>query len=132
MNHIKKQIEYWRKTSQRDWKTATGLFKIKRYDSCLFFCHLTLEKILKGLVVKHNNQPAPFIHDLEKLAFLSGLKLTEEQVGQLKTISTFNIAARYDNIKLAFYKKCTRDFTTKYLSITEELYQCMKKKYQEE
>ncbi|MEA2065116.1 MAG: HEPN domain-containing protein [Patescibacteria group bacterium] len=52
MDRINKQIEYWKKSADRNWKTATGLFQLKRYDSCLFFCHLTLEKILKGLFAK--------------------------------------------------------------------------------
>ncbi|MEW6086943.1 MAG: HEPN domain-containing protein [bacterium] len=129
MNNVNKQIDYWKETAQRDWKTALGLFKIKRYDACLFFCHLTLEKILKGLVVKQTNHPSPFIHDLEKLAFLSKLKLTEQQIQDLRTISTFNIAARYDNIKLAFYKKCTKNFTEKYLLTTKKLYLWLKREY---
>ncbi|PIU75173.1 MAG: hypothetical protein COS76_02160 [Candidatus Portnoybacteria bacterium CG06_land_8_20_14_3_00_39_12] len=31
------------------------MFQGKKYADCLFFCHLTIEKILKGLVVRYNS-----------------------------------------------------------------------------
>jgi len=33
----------------------------------------------------------------------------------LDTISTFNINARYDDYKLAFYKKCDLEYTKKWI-----------------
>ena len=123
-------IEFWQKSSDNDWKTANGLFGLKRYDSCLFFCHLTLEKALKSLVVQNTKQNSPFIHDLAKLSELTKIKFSEIQIENLKTITTFNIAARYDNEKLNFYKKCNIDFTKKYLIKTKKLYLWLKKYYQ--
>ena len=32
---LKTQIDYWKKSAQRDLDTAKVLFKNKRYDSCL-------------------------------------------------------------------------------------------------
>ena len=124
---LKETIEFWQKSAANDWKTANGLFDLKRYDSCLFFCHLTLEKALKGLVVQNTKQLSPFIHDLTKLAEMAKLDLTENQIDDLKTITTFNISARYGDIKLNFYKKCTLNFTKKYLKITKTLYLWLKK-----
>jgi len=71
--NIKEQTDHWKHLAARDWKTARGLFEIKRYDACLFFCHLTLEKLLKGLVVFHTKQEAPYIHDLERLSVAANL-----------------------------------------------------------
>lgn len=56
MNGIEKQIEYWRQAGLRGFKTAQDLYKTKHYDACLFFCHLALEKLLKGLVVQNTKQ----------------------------------------------------------------------------
>ncbi len=47
---------------------------------------------------------------------------------QLKEITTFNIRARYDNIKLEFYKKATREYTEKWFSTAKEGYQWLKEK----
>ena len=56
MNNIKSQIEYWRLSAERNWKTSLGLLKLKHYDACLFFCHLTLEKTLKGLAAQKTHR----------------------------------------------------------------------------
>ena len=101
MSNLQKQIQYWKDSSRRDWKTAEALFfKAKRYDACLFFCHLSLEKILKWLVVIKIKKSAPYTHDLAKLANLAGLKLTKDQLDNLKIINSFNISGRYDDAKL--------------------------------
>ncbi|MFH1838293.1 MAG: HEPN domain-containing protein [Candidatus Kuenenbacteria bacterium] len=130
MSEFNEQINYWKKSAERNWKTALSLFKTKHYDACLFFCHLTIEKLLKGLVVEQTKTAAPYIHNLEKLSKFAELKLTKEQIETLKIIVNFNIAGRYDDEKFAFYKKCTKKYTEKYLKICEELYLCLKKEYQ--
>jgi len=130
MSMLKKQIDYWEKSAERNWQTAQSLLKLKHYDFCLFVCHLTLEKLLKGLVIKQTNKAVPYTHDLERLTELAKLKLTKEQIINLKTISEFNISDRYDDIKFAFYKKCTKKYTEKYFNISKELYLCLKKQYQ--
>ncbi|MBI2444270.1 MAG: HEPN domain-containing protein [Candidatus Magasanikbacteria bacterium] len=122
-------VAFWLRSGERNWQIARDLFKLKRYDACLFFCHLALEKLLKGLVVRATKEPAPYIHDLAKLATLTKLQPTTEQTQHLRTIATFNVAARYDNIKLAFYKKCTHPFTARYLDITKQLILWLKGHY---
>jgi len=122
-------IKYWQDSSERSLKTAEDLFDLKYYDWCLFFCHLTLEKILKGLVVKATGkQPLP-IHDLEKLAQQAKLKLTQKQVAELNEITAFNIQARYDDIKLSFYKKATKDYTQKFLNKTRKWHQWLESQF---
>ncbi len=41
--------------------------------------------------------------------------LTDVQNDFLATVTTFNIRARYDDYKLAFYKTCTKEFADKWL-----------------
>jgi HEPN domain-containing protein len=129
MQGMQKQIQYWKETGNRSLKTAGDLYTTRHYDACLFFCHLTLEKILKGLVVQHTKQPAPYLHDLAKLAALAAVEVTEADVQHLRTITTFNIAGRYDDIKLAFYKQCTPTFTRRYFALTKELMLCLVDQY---
>ena len=127
--HIKERSDHWKYLASRDWKTARGLFDIKRYDACLFFCHLTLEKLLKGLIVDQTKKEAPFIHDLERLSVTAGISLSLDEINDLKSISAFNIAGRYSDYKFSFYKKCTHSYTQNYLSKTGALIQCLRKKY---
>ncbi|MFH1626887.1 MAG: HEPN domain-containing protein [bacterium] len=126
---VKKVVNYWNEGAERDFVVAKSLLKLKHYSHCLFFCHLGLEKLLKGLVVAETKIHAPYIHHLEKLAKLIKLKLTEEQMENLKIITDFNIAGRYDDVKYKFYKQCTKLYTEKYFKICEELYLWLKKQY---
>ena len=79
-----------------------------------FFCHLSLEKLLKGLIVKILEKPASYIYDLDWLARLAQLDLSKKQSENLKIITDFNIAGRYNDEKLEFYKKCTKKYAEKY------------------
>jgi hypothetical protein len=47
--------------------------------------------------------------------------LSEKQKLVLDTITTFNINARYDDYKLAFFKKCTRAYTKQWINNITDL-----------
>ena len=127
---MKSHIAYWKKSAQQDWKVTQDLCKLKHYDGCLFFCHLTLEKALKGLVVQRTKTPAPHAHDLIKLAHIAQINLSSEQAELFNEISTFNIAGRYQDEKSAFHKKITKPYCEKWLKTSEKLYLWLKKEYQ--
>lgn len=117
----KKLYNYWIQNSEEKWKTAESLIKSKRYSDALFFCHLALEFDLKAKVVTKTKDFPPLTHNLSILASLAGLKPTAEQTNYLKEITTFNIKARYDDYKLSFYKKVTKEYAEKYFKVTKEL-----------
>lgn len=125
----KDYLLYWLETAEEDLKTAEGLFKLGRYHHCLFFCHLALEKLIKGLVFKNTKEHALPIHNLVKLAQQAKLILIQSQQEDLKEITSWNIRARYDSIKREFYKKATKDFTTSWLSKVKKLYLWLKNQY---
>lgn len=121
MTDMKIIVEYWLKLSDEKWETAKGLMKLKRYADALFFCHLVLEAELKSLVVLETKASAPFIHDLSKLAMVAKLPLTKNQIADLDEIASFNIAGRYADYKLSFYKKATKQFAEDYFEKTKHL-----------
>jgi len=125
------QVNHWRTSARSSLKSAGVLFKSRRYDASLFFGHLALEKLLKGLVTKKIQKAAPYSHDLERLALITEIPLTEEKISQLKTITEFNVASRYDDFKASFYKKCTREYTQKHFLIIKKLYSWLEKEYQQ-
>ena len=124
---IKKIVDYWIHGSEEDYKTAQALFSGNRYTHALFFCHLTIEKILKGLVVKKSHTHSPLEHNLLQLAKLSGLEFSTEQLERLAEINTFNIRGRYDDYRFGFYKRATKSYTEEYFSKTKDLYTWLKK-----
>jgi HEPN domain-containing protein len=50
--NVKKTIEYWTRSAEYDLEVADSLFKNEKYHYALFFGHLAIEKILKGIFVK--------------------------------------------------------------------------------
>ena len=74
-----------------------------------------IEKLLKALYVKTNNDYPPFIHNLLRFAEKCDLELTDDQRLFLVTVTAFNINARYDDYKLSFQQKCTPEFTTTWI-----------------
>ena len=116
-------IEYWLITAERDFKSAKSFFKTKKYDWCLFAAHLMIEKVLKAFWVRDATKPVPYIHNLTKLAKETTLTLSEEHIQLLQEVQTFNILTRYPDYKFAFYKRCTKEFTSTWLQKSSELYQ---------
>lgn len=124
---IKIVIDYWLKNSQDKQKTTNALFKSKRWADCLFFCHLSVESLLKALVVKRTKKQAPYIHDLERLAEIAGLILDDNKKENLQNMTRFNLESRYPEIKFIFYKSVDREFTEKYVKITKNIILWLKK-----
>lgn len=115
-------VQYWLTSSKDDLDTAEKLFAVKKYHHCLFFVHLSLEKLLKAIFVSKKNLPASPIHDLVRLSEKAELNLEGSTLIRLAEISTFNVAARYDDYKLKFYKKATETYAKEWLEIGKSLY----------
>lgn len=115
------------KSAEEDTKVAESLFRSRYYNHCLFFCHLFVEKILKAYFTREKDDTPPPTHDLLRLAKRTSLEADESLEKDLEEITTFNIRARYNNIKREFYKKATKDYTSKWFKRSEEIYQWIKK-----
>jgi HEPN domain-containing protein len=125
---IDKIYQHWISSSDNDYNTMIHLFESKDYSWALFIGHIVIEKLIKASVVKYKNNHAPFIHNLTNLAKMSNLHFSEEQLDWLDTITTFNLNARYDTYKQAFYKKCTPEFTEEWINKIQRLRTWIKNK----
>jgi HEPN domain-containing protein len=110
-----KIVQFWIESSEEDYITMLTLYENKRYSWSLFLGHLMIEKLLKALFVKVNNDFPPLIHNLLRLAEKCNIKLTEEQQLFLATVTAFNINARYDDYKMSFQKTCTPEFSSEWI-----------------
>ncbi len=120
---------FWIKQSDKDWRVTKGLFGLGHYAHALFFCHLSLEKLLKAIVVQETKKQSPYTHDLLALTQTSGINPSKAQEKQLNEITAFNVRARYDDVKYLFYKKATKKYTEKYIEFTKQLRLWLKKRY---
>ena len=105
-------IKYWFSSAKQDWETTQALLKSHRYMHALFFCHLTLEKTLKGIITQNKETP-PITHDLLLLTEKAKIELSAEQAQLLSDVNAFNIRARYDDYKNSFNKRATASYAKK-------------------
>ena len=83
---------------------------------------------MKACYVDRVSNNPPFIHDLVRLADKAHIELDEKQKDIFDTISTFNLRARYDDYKMEFHKKCSKEFTQKWVFSIKEYREWLKKK----
>jgi len=92
---VDKQIEYWRAGSDEDFAAAESLLEKGHLRHSLFFCHLALEKMLKGHVAQRTRQIPPRIHNLVRLAEIANLKLEPEPREFLREFNLYQSEGRY-------------------------------------
>lgn len=121
-------MNYWIKSSEKDYDTMNVLYENGKNTWCLFIGHLTIEKLLKALYAK-NNEESPYAlktHNLLALAEKCNLELDDKQIEKLQIITQFNISARYDDYKESFEQKCTDEYTKKQVLNIKEVRKWLK------
>jgi len=121
-----KLVKYWKDHSDYDIVTARHMFETKRYPYCLFLCHLSIEKILKAIIVWETRKPALYSHNLVDLAKKTKIDFSSKQQEILADLTEFNLEARYPEWKKDFYKRASRSYTQKYYQETIKLQKWLK------
>lgn len=117
-----KQIEYWKKASEMDLQSAIDIYESgKNFHFSLFLCHLSIEKILKALVVKFTNDFPPKSHNLLRLVELCRIDCDDETLTLLEELSQFQLSTRYPDELFSVHKLATKEFTTTKLEKVKEL-----------
>ena len=100
-------MNYWIESSDRDYESMKKNFETEQYTWALFIGHLTIEKLLKAIYAKVNqdNPYPPKIHNLNILAKKCNLELDDRKTKILVTCNSFNISARYEDYKNEFQRK---------------------------
>jgi HEPN domain-containing protein len=123
---IRQIVIYWIEEAEEALTVAEHLYEKGDYSYGLFFGHLAVEKMLKGVYVHRKQTHAPPIHNLVRLAQLAGTNPDEGRVERLALISSFNIEARYPDLQRSFRKKCTQEFASENLALIKETLQWLK------
>jgi len=89
--------EEWFFQSDYDLETANYMLQSGRNVYCIFMCHLSLEKALKGLFVKRQNQFPPKIHSLMYFVKQLSLKPEETHLDFLFRLSGMDEFSRFNN-----------------------------------
>lgn len=121
-------VQSWFVSAEEAYQTAEDTFS-KHPNWAFFFWHLSIEKLIKGLIVTKGGLPLP-VHDLVKLTSKTGIILPDNFSDYLVEISSYAISARYDDIKKSFYRKVTNtDYSGKWSVICREVYAWFRSKY---
>jgi len=122
-----KQVKEWFIQSDYDLETADAMLKTGRFVYCIFMCHLTLEKALKGLIIKKFDKVPSKIHNLIFLADELNLELTEEQLKFIYKLNALSITTRYPDELKKLIKVYNLETTKQILNNTKEIQQWIKK-----
>ena len=95
MVDVHKQIDYWRRSSEEDFAAAESLLEKGHLRHCLFFAHLAIEKMLKAHVTRQTKDIPPRIHNLVRLAEMTGLKLDAGREEFLREFGVYQLEGRY-------------------------------------
>jgi HEPN domain-containing protein len=120
-------VQYWIDEAEDALTILDHLFEKGDYSYALFFGHLAIEKMLKGLYVENKGEHAPPVHNLPRLARLADIQLSQERNDQLVLITAFNIEARYPDLKRSFRKKCTREYTVAQIQVIKDIMKWLRK-----
>jgi len=116
-----KKYEEWFLQSDYDLDTALDMFKAGRYIYCIFMCHLSLEKALKGLWVKRTEEYPAKLHDLIYFVEKMDLLMTEDYYEFLFTLNKISVPARYPDDLIKVSSSYSKNRTNDILTQTKEI-----------
>jgi HEPN domain-containing protein len=94
---MEKELNYkeWYFQSDYDLETAYQMLQSGRNIYCVFMCHLSLEKALKGLFIKMLNEFPPKLHDLIYFVNRTSLSPENKHMDFLMSLNRMGIITRY-------------------------------------
>ena len=122
-----KNIANWIKSSNYDLKTSEHMFKTGRYIYVLFMCHLSVEKLLKGMYEATFKKVPPKTHNLIYLTNTVGIELPEDHLETLESLNDLSIVTRYPEDIEAMIKSFKKNKVMTYLKKTKALIKWLKK-----
>jgi HEPN domain-containing protein len=125
--NIRSQVEYWKTGAEEDFAAAQSLLEKGHLRHCLFFMHLSLEKMLKAHVVVQTKEIPPRIHDFVRLSEIACLNLSKEQKEFLLKFRIYQLEGRYPDSEQMLLD---RIFVNKKLSGAKEMLEWLKAQLQ--
>lgn len=115
-----KNVQQWLDRVHYDLETAEAMLHARRYVYVVFMCQQAVEKCLKAVAVSKKLEVVP-VHNLRRLAELSGIILTDEKLLKLDFLSEYYINSRYKEDLAELSKGITHEFAGGLLAFSKEL-----------
>ena len=125
---MEQQLKYeeWFFQSDYDLETAYHMLQSKRNIYCIFMCHLSLEKVLKGLFIKRLNEFPPKLHDLIYFVDRISLSLEDTHLIFLMWLNRMGIITRYPEDLRNMIKLFSQEETSNVYEQTKTIQQWIK------
>jgi len=122
----KEKYEEWYFQSDYDLGTAEDMYNSGRYIYCIFMCHLSLEKALKGLLIKSTGEFPIKSHSLVYFAEKLGLIAHEQYFEFLHTLNKISVPTRYPENLSNLVKSFSKEKTQFVMNQTKEIQRWIK------
>ena len=113
--------EEWYFQSDYDLETAFDMFKSGRYVYSIFMCHLSLEKVLKGLLVKTKGEYPSKSHSLIYFVEKLELKMEDSTYEFLFMLNKISVPTRYPEDLRKLVAAYSKERTDNILNRTKEI-----------
>jgi HEPN domain-containing protein len=124
-----KAPEEWIKQSQYDYESAESMFETGRFLYCVFMCHLSLEKALKGFFTRLKNSPPPHSHNLAFLVEQADLLLPDPLSRIVQKLNLVSVPTRYPDDLSRILKEFKKNVVRKILLETREVLNWLDKEF---
>lgn len=113
--------EEWFRQADYDVGTAKAMLDAGRHAYAVFFCHLAVEKALKGLLASGRTDLPPRTHNLIFLAKEAGLALPGDKAEFLFLLNRVSVLTRYPEDMEVLLREFPADRTKTILNQTREM-----------
>jgi HEPN domain-containing protein len=116
----------WVEDAEYDLQSAEVMLDSGRYFFVVFMCHLTIEKLLKAVIVERQGIVPPKTHNLVGLVTRAGLTVPAERRPLLNELDNMSVVTRYPDGRRAIASTLTAENTTSLYTRTVEFAQWLK------
>ncbi|MEO0248837.1 MAG: HEPN domain-containing protein [candidate division WOR-3 bacterium] len=118
--------EKWFELAEYDLSVAEGLLGLGYYAYCVFMCHLSIEKALKGLFQERTGEYPPKLHNLLYFVKNLSLEMPQDLLHFLGKINDAHILTRYPEELAEIKKNYKRKAAENYLANTRRVLEWIK------
>ena len=118
---MENKFDEWYFQSDYDLETAVDMFKSGRNVYCIFMCHLSLEKALKGLLIKRTDEFPSKTHSLMYFADKLGLDMSDSNYEFLFMLNKISVPTRYPEDLRKLFLTYSKERTESILNQTKEV-----------
>ena len=123
---MRPETQAWVEDAEYDLQSAKAMLDSGRYFFVVFMCHLTIEKLLKSVIIERQGIEPPKIHNLFGLIARAGLTIPPERRPLINELDNMSVVTRYPEGRRAIAGTLTDESTAALYAKTVEFAQWLK------